>query len=116
MAPPDTMKPKTRAALIGAVLLVLGFASGAMLYGPSAPGPITVVVPGALHISASCGSAVQETEEPDQPLSMTPGDGRCTVTARMSDDRVLTGPLEVGQAPRHRCLPDGDALLCGVSP
>jgi len=117
MAGPDTMPPKARAALIGALLLALGFASGAFLFAPAAVGEVEVHVAGAMQVSLWCGGdTLHASEAAPQRVVTIPARPECLVMARMAPERVLDGPLVVGPPGAYHCVPSDDHLICGRRP
>lgn len=115
--------PKVKGALFGGLLLVLGLATGAMVFGgragPSAPatpsGPITVTVPGAMLVSAFCGSGETARSSTDT-LTFVPAGTTCDIEAPLTPAIPLRGQLAVGSSDAYRCVRAGLDLVCGVDP
>jgi len=117
----DTMPPKVRGALVGGLLLVLGLASGAFLFGGAGgvpTGPVTLTVPGAMAVSAYCGGEQTFRSDDAQPdtLTFVPAGPRCDIEAPLTPSLPLRGVLEVGRGSAYACVRDGLDLVCGLSP
>jgi hypothetical protein len=114
----DSTPPKVRAALIGGLLLVLGLASGAMLFGgggAALPASVELEVPGAMSVSAYCGGDTTHREE-GTVLRWQPAGARCDIEAPLTPSIPLRGVLEVGQSARYTCVRHHLDLVCGVAP
>jgi len=113
----DAMPPKVRAALIGGLLLVLGFASAAYLFASPPPPEVVVSVPEARALAVWCGGSTHraDADTPTQ-LVFAPTSHTCEVVAFTSSTRRLRGVLQLGPQRAYRCVRDGNGLLCGVDP
>lgn len=120
----DTTPPKVKGALFGGLLLVLGLATGAMVFGnvgggaSAAAHPITLTVPGAMQINVFCGGSVTErsAEATPETLTFVPAGPTCDVEAPLTPAIPLRGELAVGPGDAYLCVRSGLDLVCGVAP
>lgn len=112
----EQMPPKVRSALVGGLLLGLGVASGAFLFGPAPTGAITLTVDGATAVSAFCGGEATVHSDLAQPevLALQPVRPRCEVEAAFTAALPLRAVLEVGQSRDYVCLRRGVHMVCGA--